>query len=385
MMSEPEFVVQESPAKVFVTDASGTRTELPALWLRERCQEPESLDGPTQQRLFNPHQLDADLTLVAAESLGGHWARLTFSDGHSGRYDLRHFADDFDHDDGLPAPRPWTSDIDFACITRDWATLADHGAFHEALETYLRHGVIILRNVPTDGARLVEVGETFGHVRSTNFGQYFEVCSRPDSNDLAYRSVPLAPHTDNPYRDPVPGIQLLHCLTNETTGGLSTLVDSLAAAEQLRAEDPEGYRLLANVPVRFRFIDDGVELIERRPMIHLDAMGKMDGVHYSPRLDYLPLMDEDSTRAFHRARRRLGELFTHPDYEIQFPLGDGELMMFDNNRVLHGRTAYDQNEGFRHLQGCYIDRDGPTGHYRAIVKQERARQATATDENVTTA
>ncbi|MGB8714412.1 MAG: TauD/TfdA family dioxygenase [Onishia taeanensis] len=385
MMSEPAFHVQESPAKVFATDAAGTRTELPALWLRERCQEPESLDVATQQRLFNPHHLDEDLTLVEAELIGDQEVRLSFSDGHSGRYDLRHFADDFDYDDGLPAPRLWDSSIDFASITCDWEKIDDHDYFRDALETYLRHGVIILKNVPTDGGHLVAVGETFGHVRSTNFGKYFEVCSRPESNDLAYRSVPLAPHTDNPYRDPVPGIQLLHCLTNETTGGLSTLVDSLAVAEQLRVEDPEGYRLLATVPVRFRFIDDGVELIERRPMIHLDAMGKMDGVHYSPRLDYLPLMDEESTKAFHRARRRLGELFAHPDYEIQFALGDGELMMFDNNRVLHGRTAYDQNEGFRHLQGCYIDRDGPTGHFRAIVKQERAFQATVSTESATAA
>tara|TARA_B100000700_G_scaffold91145_1_gene102739 strand:+ start:4565 stop:5722 length:1158 start_codon:yes stop_codon:yes gene_type:complete len=385
MMSEPAFHVQESPAKVFAMDAAGTRTELPALWLRERCQEPESLDVATQQRLFNPHHLDESLTLVEAELIGDQEVRLCFSDGHSGRYDLRHFADDFDDRDGLPAPRLWDSSIDFASITRDWDKIDDHDYFRDALETYLRHGVIILKNVPTDGGHLVDVGETFGHVRSTNFGKYFEVCSRPASNDLAYRSVPLAPHTDNPYRDPVPGIQLLHCLTNETTGGLSTLVDSLAVAEQLRTEDPEGYRLLATVPVRFRFIDDGVELIERRPMIHLDAMGKMDGVHYSPRLDYLPLMDEQSTKAFHRARRRLGELFAHPDYQIQFALGDGELMMFDNNRVLHGRTAYDQNEGFRHLQGCYIDRDGPTGHYRAIVKQARAFQASVSTESVTAA
>ena len=31
-------------------------------------------------------------------------------------------------------------------------------------------------------------------------------------NDLAYTSLPLAPHTDNPYRNPVPCIQMLHCI-----------------------------------------------------------------------------------------------------------------------------------------------------------------------------
>ncbi len=367
MMSNPQFQVQAHPPGVFVVDA-GERTELPALWLRERCQEAESLDAVTQQRLFNPHDLAEDLRLSAAEALGEQRARLSFSDGHTGVYDLARLAAEFDPDDGLPGPLPWDAGIDREAFTFGWERMADRGYFRDSLEAYLRYGVIILEKVPTEGGTLVEVGETYGRVRSTNFGQYFQVFSRPGSNDLAYRAVPLAPHTDNPYRNPVPGIQLLHCLVNETSGGLSTLVDSLSVVERLRAEDPEGYRLLATTPVRFRFVDDDVELIERRPMIHLDAAGRLTGVHYSPRLDALPLMDEATTRRFQRARRRLGELFSHPDHRLAFPLRAGELMMFDNNRVLHGRTDYDPNEGLRHLQGCYIDRDGPTGRYRALCR-----------------
>ncbi|MDZ7714547.1 MAG: TauD/TfdA family dioxygenase [Rhodovibrio sp.] len=189
----------------------------------------------------------------------------------------------------------------------------------------------------------------------------------------AYRPVALGPHTDNPYREPVPGIQLLHCLVNETTGGLSTLVDSLAVARQLQAEDPHGFDLLATTPVRFRFTDAHEELIERRPIIQRDGQGRMTGVHYSPRLDSLPVMDVQTTRRFQHARQRLGELFVDPAYQISFPLAAGELMMFDNSRVLHGRTSYDPSEGARHLQGCYIDLDGPRSLYRTSAR--RARKA----------
>jgi len=42
------------------------------------------------------------------------------------------------------------------------------------------------------------------------------------------------------------------------------------------------------------------------------------------------------------------------------------LMMFDNIRVLHGRTEYDVNTGFRHLQGCYIDHDSTEGKLRIL-------------------
>jgi gamma-butyrobetaine dioxygenase len=206
-------------------------------------------------------------------------------------------------------------------------------------------------------------------VRDTNFGKVFEVYSRPGSNDLAYASIALGPHTDNPYREPPPGIQLLHCLVNETRGGLSTLTDSLAAGRVLADEDPEAFALLATTPVRFRFVDADEELIERRCIIRRDAAGAMVGVYYSPRLDGLPLMDEERTRAFHRARQRLAELLSDPRFELRFPLRQGELVMFDNSRVLHGRTGFDVAEGRRHLQGCYIDLDEPRSRYRTLSRR----------------
>ncbi|WP_322527398.1 TauD/TfdA family dioxygenase [Chromohalobacter canadensis] len=235
----------------------------------------------------------------------------------------------------------------------------------------------MLHGVPTDPERILQVGSHYGYVKETNFGRYFEVYSRPDGNDLAYRSVALGPHTDNPYRNPVPGIQLLHCLVNETSGGLSTLVDSLKVLDKLRHETPEGYELLKNTSVRFRFVDAGTELVTHRTMIQTDDDGHPTGVHYSPRLDALPLLSDSETRLFHRARQRLGELFSDPTYEVRFTLDAGELMLFDNSRVLHGRTSYDSNEGRRHLQGCYLDVDGPRERFASLVRNREYNEEAA--------
>jgi gamma-butyrobetaine dioxygenase len=38
-------------------------------------------------------------------------------------------------------------------------------------------------------------------------------------------------------------------------------------------------------------------------------------------------------------------------------LGAGEMLAYDNRRVLHGRESFDPNTGHRHLQGCYITED----------------------------
>ncbi len=369
-MSGVRLELETAPPRI-VAQTGGSATELPALWLRERCQDPVHLDPHTQQRLFDPHRLPDDLALVHVEKSGENSAWLAFSDGYSGEYDLSRLAADLDTEDGIPREIPWRADLAPEAVSVDGRTLDRDEVRLQAVATFLTHGLVIVRNLATDPQCILEVASRFGYVRETNFGRLFEVYSRPGSNDLAYRPVPLGAHTDNPYREPVPGIQLLHCLVNETSGGWSTLVDSLSVAEALRQEDPDGLELLAATPVRFRFIDANEELIEDRPIVQRDGSGRMTGVHYSPRLDYLPLLDAATTRRYQRARRRLSELFADPRFELRFPLGAGELMMFNNSRVLHGRTAYDPNEGRRHLQGCYIDLDAPKSLYRTLSRRLR--------------
>jgi gamma-butyrobetaine dioxygenase len=356
------------------------------LWLRERTQDPKQLDALTCQRLFDSHRTDPDLTLVGARPLSETHTEFSFSDGHVEVYDLGALASEIEGDSNFPEAIAWDSSIDQTAQRFDWRKLGDNEAFHKALIAYLQRGYIILTGVPTDPERILKVGSHFGYVKETNFGRYFEVYSRPAGNDLAYRSVSLGPHTDNPYRSPVPGIQMLHCLINETRGGLSTLADSLKVLEVLKHELPEGYELLRTIPVGYRFIDAGTELTARRCMIRTDADGNPVGVHYSPRLDSLPHLSPEKTRLFHLTRQRLGELFADPAFEIRFQLNAGELMLFDNSRVLHGRTAFDTQEGKRHIQGCYLDSDGPRERFATTLIKARqgARERTwaeQTEEN----
>jgi gamma-butyrobetaine dioxygenase len=50
--------------------------------------------------------------------------------------------------------------------------------------------------------------------------------------------------------------------------------------------------------------------------------------------------------------------------------------MFDNDRVLHGRTGFDPEEGMRHLQGCYIDHDAPRSRYRVLQRNSTTSRRT---------
>ena len=71
---------------------------------------------------------------------------------------------------------------------------------------------------------------------------------------------------------------------------------------------------------------------------------------------------------FYAARRRLQELANDPAFVISNTFVPGMLLMMDNYRTLHGRTVYDAGDGQRHLQGCYIDHDGPDSLYRMLVR-----------------
>jgi gamma-butyrobetaine dioxygenase len=161
---------------------------------------------------------------------------------------------------------------------------------------------------------------------------------------------------------------------NETSGGLSTLVDGFAVAQALRADDPEAFRMLASTPVRFKYIDTDTELTASAPPIELDVTGELKTIHFSPRLDFVPLFPRAQLEAYYRARRAFDHRLRAPDFEIRFLLKGGDLVMFDNCRLLHGRTGFDPAEGLRHLQGCYIDLDGPRSLYR-VLRRRGARAA----------
>jgi len=359
-----------SATQLSLVHPSGDEIGIHPLWLRERCQDADSMDLQSGQRLNDPSDFDLHLRYVALSAPAPGRLHVRFSDGHEADFvegDILAEAAMPPGDYGCPAPVRW--DATLASPPRaTWREKPGDASIAEWMETFLRYGFIIFEGVPTDQDQVLKVASVFGWPRETNFGITFDVRSKPaaEANDLGYTPVKLDPHTDNPYRSPVPGVQLLHCLANETSGGLSTLVDGLTVAEALRTRDPEAFRILCSTPVRFRFRDKDTELLSSAVPIELDARGNVRTIRFSPRLDFVPLLPPDDLAAYYRARRVFDHALRSSEFEIRFLLNQGDLVMFDNCRLLHGRTGFDPQEGLRHLRGCYIDIDGPRSRYRVL-------------------
>jgi gamma-butyrobetaine dioxygenase len=368
-----------SATQLTIDLGDGRRFDVHPLWLRERCLDAQTFDLRTGQRLGDPSDLDLKLTLTSVSEPEPGCIRVQFSDGHAAQFAAAAILEEAalgpgEHD--IPAARLW--DGTFTSYPRaQWTAKPSDAELAGWVTDFLEYGFLIFEGVPTVPRTLFQVGATFGFTRETNFGALFEVRSEPVASDLAYTSLPLDPHTDNPYRWPVPGVQLLHCLVNETTGGLSTLVDGFAAAAALRARDPEAFQLLTRTSVRFRYRDATTDLVASAPPIELDAAGGLLAIHFSPRLDFVPLGPPEALDRYYRARRAFDYLLRSPEFEIRFLLESGELLMMDNRRLLHGRTGFDTAEGLRHLQGCYIDIDGPRSLYRVLRQRLASQEQTA--------
>jgi Probable taurine catabolism dioxygenase len=87
---------------------------------------------------------------------------------------------------------------------------------------------------------------------------------------------------------------------------------------------------------------------------------------------------------WYRAYRRFAAILREPAGELRLRLSPGDLLIMENNRALHGRTAFDPNLGRRHLQGCYVDKDGVESRRRVLERawHERSAQRDLAEEIV---
>jgi gamma-butyrobetaine dioxygenase len=351
---------------------------LPDVWLRDNCGCEKCRHPGNGQKLYEIVDLPEDLAAIEAMVAPDHRLRVLWSDGHRSEYTPDWL---LDHDliasaraARRPGHRLWGQELSNDLPIGSWPeVLADPAKELAWIDLYRTLGFGLLRNVPVKEGTVAEVGDRLGFVRVTNYGRLFDVISVPNPNNLADTSLGLGVHSDNPYRHPSPGVQLLHCLVADAPGGDTLLVDGFAAAETLRKENPGAFALLSTVPMTFHYSSTNAELEARQTLISADMDGVITAVHFNNRsADWLDAPADLAAR-WYAAYRAFAKILKRPERELVFKLGAGDLVVMQNDRALHGRTAFDPNLGRRHLQGCYIDRDGIESR-RLVLRRDLDRQ-----------
>lgn len=337
------------------------------IWLRDHCACPACRHPQTRERLFRvidlPDELPAPAAAVTPEgALRLSWPAMPGFAAHESLFDpgwLRQRVA-ADAPDPLSVDRkvPWDAslagglpEVEHAAFMESEAGLA------EWLRALDRYGLAVLRGGPAVEGEVLRVAERVGWPRETNFGRHFDVVSKPDPNNAAYTALALEPHSDLTNWERPPDFQLLYCLANEAHGGDSLLTDGYAVAEALKAEDPEAFRLLNELAIDARFQDETADIAFRAPVIGCDEHGKPVVIRFNNWLRDTLRLPRHQVLPYYRAYRRFWEMLRDPHYALRFKLRPGEMIAFDNLRVLHGRDAFDPDSGRRHIQGVYLDRD----------------------------
>jgi gamma-butyrobetaine dioxygenase len=340
--------------------------DAPAIWLRDNCSCAECRHPGNGQKLFNIGDLAEDISVDEVREDNGVVHVRFGPDGHATVFDgdwLRRWLPDTSEappdlrvDD---AKRMWDADTLGSVPEANWADYHRNPAVKAAaLDAVVRTGFVVLRGVETTQRRVLDVAASFGFVRDTNYGELFDVRIEANPVNLAFTDLPITPHTDNPYRDPVPTLQILHCLSNATQGGDSGFVDGFGAAHVLRDENPVAFDILSRTEVTFGFSSADAELSATRPMIGLDPYGRVREIRFNNRSMQPVRLRPAEAGPFYDAYRAFADVLNRPQQQVVFRMQPGDCVIFDNTRLLHARSGFEGPAGERHLQGCYADLDG---------------------------
>ena len=356
----------------FVVDwDDGHQSRFHWIWLRDNGLVETTFAAGTSQRVVDAASIPPDIKPLRHGIREDGSLHIDWDDGETAAFDPRwlrnHCYSKAERQHRSARPRLWTAEIINELPALTFSEFQNDDGLFRWLGLLTDFGFALLRDVPTDVGQVKEVANKIGFVRETNYGRVFDVESKPRTGHLAYTPVGLAAHTDNPYRDPVLGIQLLHCLQASPTGGESIFVDGFRVAEELRETDRDAFEVLARVPRQFEYREEGTDLRHETTLIHVNLAGEVVGVRYNDRAASTLSVPEEYVEPFYNAYRKFVSLLRDPLFELRFKLEAGDLIIFDNERLLHGRTGFNPDDGARHLQGCYVDRDGVASRLRVLA------------------
>ncbi|KAI9582317.1 hypothetical protein GQX74_015440 [Glossina fuscipes] len=230
------------------------------------------------------------------------------------------------------------------------------------LECLATYGVAIIKEAPIEKSVVRQLGNRVGFLKSTTYGEEFIVQAKADAKNVAYLSDPLPPHTDLPYYEYKPGCNLLHCMVqSKSKGGYNLLVDAFHIADRMKAEHTKDYKILLSTLVDWNDIgsenDRVFHNIWRAPVIVLDNEGNYMRINHSiPQRDSHFSVPIDKVLPWYEAYTKFVRLARND--AITFKTSPGDVLTFNNLRVLHGRTGYDDtDENVRYIVGGYLDWD----------------------------
>lgn len=329
----------------------GHRSEFHPLWLRHQCHcdvcgtPVNALRGLRLHHL--PDHPQPRLQKATPDAIELDWS----DDGHRSHYSAAWLRDNC-YSDGERArrrhrPSLWDAGIRESCPGADLVECEHSPAARLAMLESLRDfGFCLIRNAPTDAAEASRLINLVGVQRQSHYGTY-NLSNKGAVDNVGDVTTALDPHCDETYRLSTIGITVFQVLHPSRNGGHSTLVDGFEAVRRLRKSWPEDFELLTRLPITGTRRDTAYNSAGQTrwyaatlPVIRVDFDGDVCGVRCNER-QIMPLeVAAGLIEPAYRALKRLYQILYDPQLRLTFALQAGEGLLFNNQRVLHGRTAF---------------------------------------------
>jgi len=364
--------------------SSGTETRHPYTFIRDNCQCSKCYSKSARARLNLLENLDIECMIkdvnINEDKTG---INLTWNDGHEAPcgYEWLHkhgFTKEAKKEnERLHHYREelWGHEYEAEIVKLNYDDImSDDSALLKLLVTLDSKGLVIINKAPQKVGTLVEIGNRIAFLKPTLWGETFQVFSKAAPSDLAYTPCKLGLHTDGPFTYHSPGIQFLHCIKNTTVGGRNELSDGFLAAKILKEKYPELYEILLKRPIQYQNIgkDDNHDIynLTRKLVFELDPNGKLENINFShqTRDSYMDLEIEEVQKMY-TAIKKFNDILYSRENLIHVQLQSGDIVAFNNTRVLHGREEYQHGPGLeRHLEGGYVEWDQARSKIRILKK-----------------
>ncbi|KAL9983475.1 hypothetical protein ACROYT_G005655, partial [Oculina patagonica] len=373
-----------------VTWNNNTVNRYPFVFLRDSCQCPQCFHESSLQRSFDTvGQLKMDIQPDRVDvSQNGEQISVTWPDKHVSVFNSewlhsRRLAEEQDVSKGPSTLNRegvifWNAEQLQGKIPRhDFGeVMEDDLKLYEWLHSLNSVGISLVSNTPTQEGQGYKLCDRVGYAKTTHYGPHFEVQAKFDPSNVAYTTDYLPLHTDMAYYDYVPGVQLLHCIENVSSeGGANQFADGFYVAQQLKESDPKTFDLLSTT--RFQYVDIGKDVFGEfskkcnRLMIELDENGQIIRFTCSnPVRNSIMFASPEKTIQIYEAYLTIGRMLSDPANQIEHKMVPGDMVTFNNSRVLHGRSAFKITEGSnRWLQGFFLDWDTVYSRMRVLAKR----------------
>ncbi|XP_071809548.1 gamma-butyrobetaine dioxygenase-like [Asterias amurensis] len=358
---------------------NGYEGRYPYVWLRDNCRCSQCYHPSSWQRSSEVADLDPDVIPSSEELIDdGRVLRVIWPDGHRSEFSAewlnrQRFSESEKDVLSSPELQTWAGELNGNIPTFKFEELMNEDEeLYNWLNVLNTKGLAVVSGAPTETGVVQSLAERVAFVKTTTYGDTFQVFSKHEASNLAYTPKSLCLHIDLPYYKYTPGIQMLHCIEQaDCAGGQNQFVDGLNVSLQVKKEFPDTYKFLRTHELDFR--DAGVDyrtyhMKYRRPVIEHDKYGDFLCVNYNDhvRAPYMSLPVEKVTEMY-KAIKIFNQVMYRPGNFVQHRLAAGEIATFNNGRVLHGRSGFTITKaGNRHLEGTYFDWDETYSRMRII-------------------